>query len=225
MGFWMLLSILLGPPKKKKTSCKEAMCFFKLKLEPHGNASHEQLTRSWFQPIPGIMPVRYEVKPVTWAFECPTFPATAADIGPGNKKLLGTTAELQTPDATMATCTLYSSAGLALCEGLGFAGVLQPDHPPQLTDWQKIATLHPCFWTQELPSSLQHVFSLNHHPPFFICSFPIFSRSPQGELPRSGPDEPRSVAPNSCSTLLSSAEAEARCSASWRGSRGGDKAT
>lgn len=73
------------------------------------------------------MPVRYEVKPVTWAFECPTFPATAADIGPGKKKLLGTTS-----DAT--TCTFYSSAGLALCEGLGFAGVLQPDHPPQLTD-------------------------------------------------------------------------------------------
>ena len=89
LSFW-------DPRKRKKTSCKEAMCFFKLKLEPHGNASHEQLTRSWFQPIPGIMPVRYEVKPVTWAFECPTFPATAADIGPGNKKLLGTTAELQT---------------------------------------------------------------------------------------------------------------------------------
>jgi hypothetical protein len=67
----------------------------------------------------------------------PYLPSYWADIGPGNKKLLGTTAELQTPDATMvhmATCTLYSSAGLALCEGLGFAGVLQPDHPPQLTD-------------------------------------------------------------------------------------------
>lgn len=101
-----------------------------------------------------------------------------------------TTNELQTRDATMATCTLYSSAGLALCEGLGFAGVLQPDHPPQLTDWQKIATLHPCFWTQELPSSLQHVFSLNHHPPFFICSFPIFSGHPRVNSPGRAPTSP-----------------------------------